>query len=299
MSTRARVIEEPVPAQPAGNAFILTLTCADRPGIVAAVAGVFAAAGYNIDESSQFGDRAAGRFFMRVRFSTPASTQQPEVEGLLRPVADRFGMAWGVRTDGQPTRTVILVSKFDHCLIDLIYRRQIGALNIAITRVVSNHEAVRALVEHAGLAFTYLPVTAATKSEQEHVLAGMISEDRSELIVLARYMQVLSDRFATDHYGRVINIHHSFLPSFKGAHPYKQAHARGVKLIGATAHYVTAELDEGPIIEQETERVDHAMGVADLIAAGQDIERRVLARAIKYHCERRVLLNGSKTVVFK
>ncbi len=279
--------------------YILTLTCKDRPGIVAGVASALATAGCNIEESSQFGDPESGRFFMRVRFSSPPNLNGAEVEGALVPVAKRFSMDWCLAPADRPMRTLIMVSRQDHCLNDLLYRCRIGSLNLEITRVVSNHERTRGLAEQAGLAFSHLPVRPETRERQEARLLELVEKDGAELIVLARYMQILSDGLATRLAGRVINIHHSFLPSFKGARPYHQAHARGVKLIGATAHYVTPELDEGPIIEQETERVDHAMSVRDLVNAGRDIERRVLARAVRYHSEHRVLINGRKTVVFR
>ena len=215
------------------------------------------------------------------------------------PLAKRFSMKWDLHTVGHKTRTIIMVSKFDHCLNDLLYRWRVGALPIDITRVVSNHQTCRDIVEHEGHEFTHLPVSARTKTEAEKLLRTLIKKDQAELVILARYMQILSDDLSQDMFGRIINIHHSFLPGFKGARPYHKAHDRGVKLTGATAHYVTPALDEGPIIEQETERVDHAMTVEDLIAAGRDIERRVLARAVKYHIEHRVLINGCKTVIFR
>jgi formyltetrahydrofolate deformylase len=278
--------------------YILTLSCQDRPGIVAAISGALAAEGCNIEESSQFGDPETKRFFMRVRFSSPAALTREAVEDALRPPARRFAMSLELHDVDRKARVSILVSKLDHCLTDLLYRSQIGALPAEVVRVISNHEDCRKQVEHAGLPFQHLPVTPETREVQENKLRAAFEEDRTELIVLARYMQILSSNLANEYFGKIINIHHSFLPSFKGAKPYHQAHARGVKIIGATAHYVTPDLDEGPIIEQETERVSHAMTVGDLIGAGQDIERRVLARAVKFHVEHRILLNGSKTVVF-
>ena len=279
--------------------YILILTCKDSPGIVAGVAGALAASGCNIEQSSQFGDAQADRFFMRVLFSAPLSLTRDDIFGALVPLAKRFAMKWNLHKAGHRTRTLIMVSKFDHCLNDLLYRWRLGALPIDITRVVSNHETARDIVEHAGLQFDHLPVNAKNKMQAEDRLREMFRQDDVELVILARYMQILSKELATELFGRVINIHHSFLPGFKGANPYKQAHARGVKLTGATAHYVTPELDEGPIIEQEIERVHHAMSIGDLIAAGRDVERRVLARAVKAHIEHRVLINGSKTVVFR
>jgi len=279
--------------------YIMTLTCKDTPGIVAGVAGALAASGCNIEESSQYGDAEAERFFMRVRFCAAPTLTRDDIYGALIPLAKRFSMTWDLHTAGHKTRTIIMVSKFDHCLNDLLYRWRVGALPIDITRVVSNHKSAREIVEHAGLPFSHIPVTAKGKVAAEKKLRNLIKRDKTELIILARYMQILSDDLARGMFGHIINIHHSFLPGFKGARPYHKAHARGVKLIGATAHYVTPELDEGPIIEQETERVDHAMTVEDLITAGRDIERRVLARAVKYHIEHRVLINGRKTVIFR
>jgi len=279
--------------------YIMTLTCKDSPGIVAGIAGALAASGCNIEESSQYGDPLAECFFMRVRFCVPETLTRDDVFGALVPLAKRFAMNWDLYRVGQKTRTIIMVSKFDHCLNDLLYRWQVGALPIEITRVVSNHDTCRDIVEHAGLEYTRIPVTAKSKAGAEKKLRNLIKKDGAELVVLARYMQILSDDLSRDLFGRIINIHHSFLPGFKGARPYHKAHARGVKLTGATAHYVTPELDEGPIIEQETDRVDHAMTVNDLITAGRDIERRVLSRAIKFHTEHRVLINGGKTVIFR
>ncbi len=275
---------------------ILLVKCPDRHGIVTAVAGCLADLDCNIEESAQYSDPETGLFFMRLRFG--ARTELEELRAGFRPLARRFGMWWEMHPWGRRIRLMILVSRQDHCLSDLLYRWRAGFLPVEITRVVSNHEDCRKLVEFEGLPYDVLPVSKDTKEQQEEKLRALIEKDRPELIVLARYMQILSARFANDFFGRVINIHHSFLPSFKGAHPYRQAHERGVKIIGATAHYVTPELDEGPIIEQDVERVSHAMSVRDLIVAGHDIERRVLARAVKYHAEHRVILNGRKTVVF-
>ena len=277
----------------------MTLTCKDSPGIVAGVAGALAASGCNIEESSQYGDPTAECFFMRVRFCVPGSLTPDDVRGALVPLAKRYSMKWNLYPVGEKTRTIIMVSKFDHCLNDLLYRWRVGSLPIDITRIVSNHETCRDIVEHAGLEYTCIPVTAKSKREAEKNLRDLIRKDKADLVILARYMQILSDDLSKDMFGRIINIHHSFLPGFKGARPYHKAYARGVKLTGATAHYVTPELDEGPIIEQETDRVDHAMTVNDLITAGRDIERRVLSRAIKYHTEHRVLINGGKTVIFR
>lgn len=279
--------------------YILTLTCQDRPGIVAAIATCLAEMACNIEESSQYGDPESKSFFMRVHFVAPDGCSKDHLCEKLGAVATQFSMTWTLNHTQHRTRTMIMVSKLGHCLFDLLYRWQNDALPIEITRIVSNHEDFQDAVELAGLNFTYLPLTPETKSHQESKLRDIIEQDEIELVVLARYMQILSPELAIDLAGRVINIHHSFLPSFKGAKPYHQAHERGVKIIGATAHYVTPDLDEGPIIEQQVETVDHTMRVSDLIAAGRDIEKRVLARAVKYHAEHRLLLNGSKTIVFR
>ncbi len=281
------------------NDFLLILKCPDKRGIVTAVAGTLADLDCNIEESSQFGDPDTGHFFMRLKFSSQPEMDIEKLRASFRPLARRYSMWWEMHPQSQKTRVLILTSKQDHCLTDLLYRWRIGSMPIDITRVVSNHETSREIVEREGLRYDCLPVTKATKKKQETALRKIIEEDQVDLIVLARYMQILSNRFANDYSGRVINIHHSFLPSFKGARPYHQAHARGVKLIGATAHYVTPELDEGPIIEQETERVTHNMSANDLVILGREIERRVLAHAIKYHIEDRVLINEMKTVVFR
>jgi formyltetrahydrofolate deformylase len=277
---------------------ILTLNCADRPGIVATVSGMLAHIGCNIEESSQYGDPDAGKFFMRIRFTSPQEISWGKFCVDFRPIAREFAMQWQLQPVADRQKVMIMVSKMDHCLNDLIYRYRTGNLPMNIACVVSNHQKNRQTVEREGMRYEYMPVNKNNTRSQEQRLREIISSEGVDLIVLARYMQVLSEEMANDFFGRIINIHHSFLPSFKGAKPYHRAHARGVKLIGATAHYVTPELDGGPIIEQETERVTHSMGVTDLIAAGRDIERRVLARAVKYHLEHRVLINGAKTVVF-
>jgi formyltetrahydrofolate deformylase len=276
----------------------LILKCPDRRGIVTAVAGTLADLDCNIEESSQFGDPDTGSFFMRLHFSSSPGMDINTLRESFRPLARRYSMWWEIHPTSEKPRLLIMTSKQDHCLTDLLYRWRTGSLPIEITRVVSNHETSREIVEREGLRYDYLPVTRTNKKEQEVALRKIIEGDKVDLIILARYMQILSNRFANDYLGRVINIHHSFLPSFKGARPYHQAHARGVKIIGATAHYVTPELDEGPIIEQETERVTHNMSANELVVAGREIERRVLARAIKYHIEHRALINDNKTVVF-
>ncbi|HEY8594964.1 MAG TPA: formyltetrahydrofolate deformylase [Devosiaceae bacterium] len=279
--------------------YVLTLSCQDRPGIVAAVTTELAALGANIAESNQFWDRQTGRFFMRIAFTAPAQVTRDAVERALRPAFDRFDMKTSIADVSIKPRTIIMVSKFDHALLHLLYQARMGRLDTEVAAIVSNHEDARKTAEDAGIAFHYWPVNKDNKAEQEDKLLRLVQESGADLVVLARYMQVLSDKLATRLFGKVINIHHSFLPSFKGAKPYHQAHERGVKIIGATAHYVTPDLDEGPIIEQETVRVTHAMSPDDLIAEGRDIESRVLARAVRLHLEHRVMLNGRKTVVFQ
>jgi formyltetrahydrofolate deformylase len=278
---------------------ILTISCVDTTGIVAAVAGFLAARGIFITESSHFGDAATGRFFMRTVFDTSAAPALPALHAEFAAIAQRFRMQWRIDDVAKRDRVLILVSRFDHCLADLLYRYRTGTLPIEIPAIVSNHSDVAALAEWHRIPFHHLPVTPPTKQAQESALTTLIDELAVDLVVLARYMQVLSPEFCGRLSGRCINIHHSFLPSFKGRAPYTQAHARGVKLIGATAHYVTTDLDEGPIIEQAVERVDHSHTPDDLVAIGRDIESAVLARAVRWHIERRVLLNDSKTVVFK
>jgi formyltetrahydrofolate deformylase len=280
--------------------FVLTLACANRPGIVAAVAGHLSGAGLNILDAQQYDDTQTDRFFMRVVFD-PVSGQADleELKGGFAPLAERFGMTWTLRDPGTPRRVMLMVSKFDHCLADLLYRWRIGELAFEPVGIIANHPAET--YGHVGLGnipFHHLPVTRDTKLEQEAKVWEIIRDSGAELVVLARYMQVLSDGLAAKLAGRCINIHHSFLPGFKGAKPYHQAHARGVKLIGATAHYVTSDLDEGPIIAQDVEPITHRDTPDDLVRKGRDIERRVLARAVRNHLEDRILLNGSKTVVF-
>jgi formyltetrahydrofolate deformylase len=277
--------------------WVLTLSCPDRPGIVAAVAGLLAEHGGNITESQQFGDPESGQFFMRVQVSAAAS--HDELAGAIGALAPRFDMRWHLDVAGRPVRTLVMVSTAAHCLNDLAFRQRSEGLPIDLVAVVSNHETLRQLAEFYGIGFHHVPVTAATRAAAEAELLRLVESLDVELVVLARYMQVLSDELCGALPGRIINIHHSFLPSFKGARPYAQAHARGVKLIGATAHYVTADLDEGPIIEQDVERVDHTRSVADLVRLGQDVERRALARAVRWHAEHRVLLDGRKTIVFR
>ena len=278
--------------------YVLTLSCKDVIGIVADVSGFLAREGCNIIDSKQYFDAGTGLFFMRVAFAAPEGETAESMRGKFAPIGDRFAMDWAIHDPAVKPRIVIMVSKFGHCLNDLLYRWQIGALPVEIGAVVSNHRDFYKTVAAHGIDFHYIPVTADTKVAAEAKLTAVMRDTGAELLVLARYMQVMSDDLCRANSGRAINIHHSFLPSFKGARPYHQAHARGVKLIGATAHYVTAALDEGPIIEQEVARVSHAQSPDDLVAIGRDIECLVLSRAVLAHVERRVFLNGSKTVVF-
>ena len=279
----------------------LSLSCQDRPGLVADVAGFIAAQGGNIVDAQQFDDRSNTRFFMRVLFELGEGP--PPVDELRQrfaPLAQERGMAWKLREPGHRQRVLMMVSKFDHCLGNLLYRMRIGELPMDVVGIVSNHPRTAMHVSMIGeIPFHYLPVTAETKPQQEAAVKRIVEETQTDLIVLARYMQILSDDMSTYVSGRCINIHHSFLPGFKGAKPYHQAHARGVKMIGATAHYVTGDLDEGPIIAQDVEDITHADTPDDLVRKGRDIERRVLAAAVAYHLEDRVLINGSKTVVFR
>jgi formyltetrahydrofolate deformylase len=280
------------------HAFILTLSCPDRTGIVHAVSGFLLERGGNIEEAAQYNDHATGLFFMRVQFACD-QVNEADLRTQLESFATSFGMDWKLHSTTQPMRTVILVSKEGHCLNDLLFRWKSGLLPIDIRAIVSNHREFYQLAASYNVPFHHIPVTAANKAEAEAKQYEIIQSEGAELVVLARYMQILSDDLCRKLSGRAINIHHSFLPSFKGAKPYYQAHDRGVKLIGATAHYVTADLDEGPIIEQDVARVDHSKTVEDLTTQGRDTESQVLARAVKWHSEHRVLLNGHKTVIFK
>ena len=279
---------------------VLTLSCPDRPGIVHAVAGAIVAAGGNIAESQQYGDRGTGRFFMRVQVvpGEPGG-DLTGLRGSFVPVAERFGMSWQLAAADRPVRALVMVSLGGHCLNDLLFRIRAGSLPVEVPAVVGNHERLGELARFYGVPFHHVPVDPGSKPLAEARLLELVKDLDIELVVLARYMQVLSDDLCRQLPGRIINIHHSFLPSFKGARPYHQAHERGVKLIGATAHYVTADLDEGPIIEQDVIRADHTMGPQDLAAAGRDVEAQVLARAVRWHAEHRVLLNGTRTVVFR
>ncbi len=293
---------------PQAPEFVLTLACRDAKGIVHAISGLLFQAGCNIIDSQQFGDlagpQATGLFFMRVHFEAPAHLAERAALGVLfEHTRQHFGMNLNLYAVAQRPRLLLMVSQHGHCLNDLLYRWRSGALAADVVGLASNHTTFAELAQSYGLPFHHRPVPAgadaAVKQAQEQAVLDLIETDRVDLVVLARYMQILSGGFCETLSGRVINIHHSFLPSFKGANPYAQAHARGVKIIGATAHYVTSDLDEGPIIEQDVERVDHSLSAADLTAVGRDIECRVLARAVHWHVQRRVLLNGHRTVVFR
>ena len=275
---------------------VLTLSCPDRPGIVHAVSGALARRGGNITESQQFGDPETGLFFMRVTVLT--RVPRSELEADLAELAGTYDMRWSLDAVDRPVRTLLMVSKEAHCLSDILFRATSQGLPIDVVGVVGNHEVLRSVAEFYGVPFHHIPVAKDTKEAAEAELLGLVDSLGVELVVLARYMQILSPALCERLHGGVINIHHSFLPSFKGAKPYHQAHDRGVKLIGATAHYVTADLDEGPIIEQDVTRASHADSALALQRKGQDVERRVLAQAVKWHAEHRVLLNGRRTVVF-
>jgi formyltetrahydrofolate deformylase len=283
-----------------GPEYILTLSCPDKPGIVYGVSSFLVQHSGNILDSQQYGDTDEGRFFMRVHFTIPpAGATLAELERDFTWVADSFHMSWQLHDRAVRIKTLLMVSRLGHCLNDLLFRWRTGSLPVDITAVVSNHEDFRRLAASYDLPFRHIPVTSATKPVAEAELAALVEETQTELIVLARYMQVLSSDLCKRFEGRIINIHHSFLPSFKGAKPYHQAHAKGVKLVGATGHYVTADLDEGPIIEQDLLRVDHRFSASRLVEAGRDVEAQVLARAVTWHAEHRVLLNGNRTVVFQ
>ncbi len=277
--------------------YILTLRCADTVGIVHAVSAGLLASGSNILEQAQFTDPELGMFCLRTRFESPVDAVD-DVRAALDAELARFSPDLSLRRRDAHRRVLVMVSRFDHCLADLLYRRALGELHVDVPVVVSNHEDCRALVESYGVPFVHVPVTAGTKPAAEQRLRDLVREHDVDVVVLARYMQVLSDAFCADMPGRIVNIHHSFLPGFKGARPYHQAHERGVKLIGATAHFVTADLDEGPIIEQDVQRVTHAQTADDLVELGRDVERRVLSRAVRLVAEDRVLLTGARTVVF-
>jgi formyltetrahydrofolate deformylase len=277
--------------------YVATLQCLDRPGIVQATSSAIVAVGGNILENDQFTDPVTGIFCMRTRFTTDGGAS--EVRDTLVTSLAKFEPTLTLRPESRPRRCLVMVSKYDHCLAELLYRRDQGDLPLDVVAVVSNHEDLRALSERHGVAFHALEVTPATKASAEQTLRGLISELEVDFVVLARYMQILSSDLCRELEGRVVNIHHSFLPGFKGAKPYHQAHERGVKLIGATAHFVTADLDEGPIIEQDVVRVTHARSVDDFVAIGRDVERNVLARAVRLLAEDRVALVGQRTVIFQ
>jgi formyltetrahydrofolate deformylase len=278
--------------------YCLTVTCASRRGIVAAISTFLANQGCNITDSSQFDDQETGRFFMRVSFTPEEGAALAELTAAFAPVAATYGMEFQFHDEATKMRVAIMVSRFGHCLNDLLYRVHIGALPVQIVAVISNHLDYQKVVVNADIPFHYIRVTKENKPQAEAAIMRVVEETGAELIVLARYMQILSDEMCQKMSGRIINIHHSFLPSFKGANPYKQAHERGVKLIGATSHYVTADLDEGPIIEQDIVRITHAQSATDYVSLGRDVESQVLARAIHAHVHHRVFLNGNKTVVF-
>ncbi len=294
--------EPPRATAPSGD-YVLVLTCPDRPGVVHAVSGFLVAHGGNIIESQQFGDQLTGRFFMRIDFSVPGTGDEQisadELRVAFADVARQLDMTFELWDARAPYRTLIMVSKHLHCLNDLLFRHSTGSVQIEIPAVVSNHLDAEPLARAHGLDFVHIPVTPETKPRAEDQLRELIEKHQIHLVVLARYMQVLSNDLCAELSGRAINIHHSFLPSFKGAKPYHQAFDRGVKLVGATAHYVTADLDEGPIIEQDVVRVDHSFNQDQLVTAGRDVEAQVLSRAVRWHAESRVFLNGHRTVVFR
>jgi len=280
--------------------YLLTLSCPNQPGIVTRITAEMFRHGGDIKEAHQFDDPETGRFFGRIVFTLPDDASAAQFEEGFRPLADMLGLDWMLRPRDRMSKVLLLASKFDHCLVDLLYRNRIGELRMEIVGIVSNHpRETYAGSDFGTIPFHHLPITKDSKPQQEAQIKAIVEQSGAELIVLARYMQILSDDLAAYLSGRCINIHHSFLPGFKGAKPYHQAHERGVKLIGATAHYVTADLDEGPIIEQDVERISHQDSPEDLVRKGRDIERRVLARAVAFHLECRALLNGNKTVVFR
>lgn len=287
--------------QHAKHPYVIKISCPATSGIVAAVTSFLADHGCYISEMAQFDDEVSGSFFMRAvfRFNEGFAGDIQQIEDGFADVAERFAMSWELHDTTEPMRVLLMVSKYDHCLADLLYRHQKGELQMKITAIVSNHLDLRPMAEREGIRFIYLPVTKDTKAQQEAELLKIVDETQTELVVLARYMQILSDDLCKQLSGRAINIHHSFLPGFKGAKPYHQAYERGVKLIGATAHYVTSDLDEGPIIEQEVQRVDHNYTPDALVAVGRDTETVALSKAVKYHLEHRVFLNHDKTVIFR
>ncbi|SDX23785.1 formyltetrahydrofolate deformylase [Celeribacter indicus] len=278
--------------------YCLTVACKSQRGIVAAISTFLAEKGCNITDSSQFDDMETGKFFMRVSFVSEKGIDKDTLSEEFREVAETLGMTWAFHDEARKMKVVIMVSRFGHCLNDLLYRWRIGALPIDIVAVISNHMDYQKVVVNHDIPFHCIPVTKTNKPQAEAQIMQVVEEAGAELIVLARYMQILSDQMCQKMSGRIINIHHSFLPSFKGANPYKQAYERGVKLIGATSHYVTADLDEGPIIEQDIVRITHAQSASDYVSLGRDVESQALARAVHAHAHHRVFLNGNKTVVF-
>ena len=290
--------EQSTRAAAPADQYVLTLSCPDKQGIVHAVSSYLFMTGCNIEDSQQFGDHDTGLFFMRVHFSADAPVTVEKLRASFAAIGDSFQMDWQINRADAKMRIVLMVSRFGHCLNDLLFRARTGALPVEIAAVVSNHTDFAELVASYNVPFHHIPVTKDTKAEAEAKLLEIVREERVELVVLARYMQILSDELSTYLHGRCINIHHSFLPGFKGAKPYHQAHARGVKLIGATAHYVTGDLDEGPIIVQDVEPISHRDTPDRLVRKGRDIERRVLARAVSHHVNGRVLVHGKTTVVF-
>ncbi len=281
------------------NDYILTLSCPDRTGIVHNVSGWLLEQNGNINEAQQFGDAETQRFFLRIQFSLPGKVAVNELQARFAPIAEKFGMDANIYDAQRKARLLILVSRQGHCLNDLLFRAHSGQLPVEIAAVVSNHTDHAGLASSYGIPFHHLPVTPETRPQQEEQILQLASDLKVDLVVLARYMQILSQNLCRSLSGRAINIHHSFLPSFKGARPYHQAHARGVKIIGATAHYVTEDLDEGPIIEQDVERVSHSVSPLELTQVGSDVESLVLSRAVRAHVEHRILLNGQRTVVFR
>lgn len=284
----------------AADSFVLTLACPDRPALVAGVARLLADHGGNILDSQQFNDTGTKRFFMRVAFELVQAEAFDALKAAFGSFAEGDAMDWSMRPTNQPRRVLMMVSKFDHCLGDLLYRNRIGELPMEVVGIVSNHPREALAITLVGdIPYHHLVITPDTKAEQEAAVQRIVDQSGAELVILARYMQILSDDMSRFLSGRCINIHHSFLPGFKGAKPYHQAHARGVKMIGATAHYVTSDLDEGPIIHQDVETISHADSPGDLVRKGRDIERRVLARAVYYHVTDRVFVDGNRTVVFR
>ncbi len=280
------------------HTYVLTVTCKSTRGIVAALSGYLAEQSCNIIDSSQFDDLQTGLFFMRISFISEEGVGRAAIEEGLKPIAAKFAMETALHDQSERTKVLLMVSRFGHCLNDLLYRWKIGALPIEIVGVVSNHFDYQKVVVNHDIPFHHIPVTKANKPQAEARIMDVVEQTATELIVLARYMQILSDSMCQKMSGKIINIHHSFLPSFKGANPYKQAYERGVKLIGATAHYVTADLDEGPIIEQDIARITHAQSAEDYVSIGRDVESQVLARAVHAHIHHRTFINGNRTVVF-